>query len=86
MKVKLSNQAEEIAEQLRLDRSQLVGLIQDILDIASETGRELSGNIVCGLDVNGPIVDCDDSELNAYPGSSEAINYLTACAGFRIRG
>jgi len=84
MIAKLSDQAEQMAQQLSLDKVHLADLIQDILDVASKSGRELGGNIVCGLDVNGPIVDCDDSELNAYPGSSEAINYLIAVPGIEV--
>jgi hypothetical protein len=84
MKVSLSGQAEQIAGQLALDRAKLVDLIQEILEVASQSGRDLGGDIVCGLDVNGPIVDCDDSELNAYPGASEAINYLIAVPGIEV--
>ncbi len=92
MRVKLSIEAEQIAGQLALDTAYLAELVGDILDVGEKFGRDLSGNIVCGLDVNGPIVDCDDSELNAYPGASEAINYLigvpeievTLCTGWDL--
>ena len=63
--IKLSASAEKLAEQLSLDKGQLVGLIGDILEVTREHGLDLAGNIVCGLDVNGPVVDCDDSELLA---------------------
>jgi len=78
MKINLSVQAEKMSEQLSLEKMQLVRLIEEILEVGGGSGRNLGGKIVCGLDVNGPIVDCDDSELNAYPGTSEAINYLIA--------
>jgi hypothetical protein len=84
MTIELSAQAEAISEQLGLDRGELAGLIADILEVSKKSGRDLAGNIVCGLDVNGPIVDCDDSELNAYPGASEAITYLIDTPGIEV--
>ena len=84
MTIELSAQAEAISDQLGLDRSGLVGLVADILEVSQQSGRDLAGNIVCGLDVNGPIVDCDDSELNAYPGASEAITYLIGAPGIEV--
>jgi hypothetical protein len=84
MGIELSVQADKVAEELHLDKRRLVRLIESLLEVARESGRSLAGNIVCGLDVNGPIVDCDDSELNAYPGASEAINYLIAVPGIEV--
>ena len=82
--VVLSKSAEAMADKLKLDKDQLKALIAEILAVGKKTGRELSGNIVCGLDVNGPIVDCDDSELNPYPGAAEAITYLIGQKGFAV--
>jgi len=82
--IKLSAPVEKIAQKLALDKDKLVDLIGDILKVSRETGRNVGGNIVCGLDVNGPIVDCDDSELTPYPGSSEAISYLIGVRGIEV--
>ena len=84
MAIELSAQASAMSELLGLDRRGLLDLIGDILRVSEESGRDLAGNIVCGLDVNGPIVDCDDSELNAYPGASEAITYLIGAPGIEV--
>jgi hypothetical protein len=82
--IELSGPAAKIAEKLGLDKNKLIALIGDILEVSSASGRDVSGNIVCGLDVNGPIVDCDDSELTPYSGASEAISYLIAQDGIEV--
>lgn len=91
--IKLSGKAEQMADKLGLDKQKLIALIQDILEVSRTSGRDISGNIVCGLDVNGPIVDCDDSELTPYPGANRAIEYLidnpgievTLCTGWDLK-
>ncbi len=82
--IELSGKAVAMADKLGLDKQKLVALIQDILTVSRESGRDISGNIVCGLDVNGPIVDCDDSELTPYPGANTAIEYLIDNAGIEV--
>ncbi|MBW7995195.1 MAG: hypothetical protein FVQ81_01230 [Candidatus Glassbacteria bacterium] len=90
--IELSAPAEQMADKLSLDRDKLKQLIADILAAGEQHGRDLAGQIVCGLDVNGPIVDCDDSELTPYPGAAEAITYLigqpdievTLCTGWDL--
>ncbi len=76
--------AKAIAGKLKLDKNKLVVLIGEILEVGRKHDRNLAGNIVCGLDVNGPIVDCDDSELTPYPGSAEAITYLIGTEGIEV--
>jgi len=82
--ITLSESAEAMADRLKLDKNKLVSLIGDILEVGQKHGRSLAGNIVCGLDVNGPIVDCDDSELTPYPGAAEAITYLIGAEGIEV--
>jgi hypothetical protein len=82
--IKLSGPAEKMADKLGLDKQKLVALIAEILEVSRKNDRNVSGNIVCGLDVNGPIVDCDDSELTPYPGASDAIRYLIASPGIEV--
>jgi len=82
--VELSASACAIAKKLGLDKTALIELIKDILKVSRSSGRDISGNIVCGLDVNGPIVDCDDSELTPYAGAAEAIGYLIARDGIEV--
>lgn len=91
--IELSGKAARMADKLGLDKQKLVDLIRDILNVSRTSGRDISKNLVCGLDVNGPIVDCDDSELTPYPGASEAIEYLidndgievTLCTGWDLK-
>ena len=82
--IELSGPAGAMAQKLGLDKPKLVELVGDILEVGRSSGRDISGNLVCGLDVNGPIVDCDDSELTPYPGASEAISYLIAQDGIEV--
>ena len=82
--VVLSHSAGQMADRLKLDKKQLKSLVAEILEVGKNSGRDLSGKIVCGLDVNGPIVDCDDSELTPYPGAAEAITYLIGQADFAV--
>jgi len=83
-KIELSAPARQMADKLKLNIENLKQLIADILAVGEKHGRNLAGQIVCGLDVNGPIVDCDDSELTPYPGASEAISYLIAQDGIEV--
>ncbi len=82
--IKLSAPAEQMADKLSLDKDKLKQLIADILVVGEQHDRNLAGQIVCGLDVNGPIVDCDDSELTPYPGAADAINYLIDQPGIEV--
>ena len=82
--ITLSASAEAVADRLKLDKSKLVSLIGEILETGRRHERNLAGDIVCGLDVNGPIVDCDDSELTPYPGAAEAITYLIGSVGIEV--
>ena len=82
--ITLSASAEAVADRLKLDKSKLVSLIGEILETGRRHERNLAGDIVCGLDVNGPIVDCDDSELTPYPGAAEAITYLIGSEGIEV--
>ncbi len=90
--IELSAPAVRMADKLKLDKDKLKRLIADILAVGEKHNRNLAGQIVCGLDVNGPIVDCDDSELTPYPGAAEAISYLigqpdievTLCTGWDL--
>jgi len=82
--IKLSAPAQQMADKLKLDIDKLKQLIADILAVGEKHDRNLAGQIVCGLDVNGPIVDCDDSELTPYPGAADAISYLIAQDGIEV--
>jgi hypothetical protein len=90
--IELSVPAQQMADKLSLDKDKLKQLIADILAVGKKHDRNLAGQIVCGLDVNGPIVDCDDSELTPYPGAADAISYLidqpdievTLCTGWDL--
>jgi hypothetical protein len=82
--ITLSEPAEAMADRLKLDKTKLVSLIGETLEVGRKHDRNLAGDIVCGLDVNGPIVDCDDSELTPYPGAAEAITYLIGAEGIEV--
>jgi hypothetical protein len=82
--ITLSGSAVKMADRLSLDKVKLAALIGEILEVCRKNNRNVGGNIICGLDVNGPIVDCDDSELTPYPGSADAITYLIGIDGIEV--
>ena len=82
--IKLSESALKMADKLSLDKAKLAALVAEILEAGRKHKRDLAGQIICGLDVNGPIVDCDDSELTPYPGAAEAITYLIGIQGIEV--
>ena len=82
--ITLSQSADQMAGKLGLDKDKLKALIADILKICKEEDRSVAGEIVAGLDVNGPIVDPDDGELKPYPGANDAISYLISQPGIEV--
>lgn len=75
-KIALSEKVKELAKLTELDESHLVGLTDKILKKADELNYNLAGNIVVGLDVNGPIVACGDANLIPFNGATECIDHL----------
>jgi hypothetical protein len=83
-KVELSDKAKELAGLAGLEEDYLVNLVEQLLKKADELGYNLGGNIVVGLDVNGPIVACDDVNLMPFPGAIESIENLMNADGVEV--
>lgn len=82
--ITLSNEVKEIAAQVPIDEGYLVGLVEQFLSLAEKNGLNLAGNIVAGLDVNGPIVACDDVDLIPFKGSIPAMQHLMNQPGVEV--
>ncbi|MFH1759668.1 MAG: hypothetical protein ABIA63_01080 [bacterium] len=82
--IKLSEEGKRIADGIPLAEDHIVNLTDAILEICRETNLNIGGNIVAGLDVNGPIVACDDSDLMPFKGAIEAIQYLMSQPGVQV--
>ena len=83
-KIELSEKAKELAKLADLDESYLAGLIGNMLSKADELNYNLAGEIVVGLDVNGPIVACGDVNLVPFTGATECVNYLMDTPGIEV--
>ena len=51
---------------------------------AEANGLDLSGNIVIGLDVNGPVVAVDNNDLMPLAGAKECVEYLLGLKGVKV--
>jgi len=83
-KIELSERVKELAGTAGLEEGYLVDLVGQILKKGDELGYDLGGNIVVGLDVNGPIVACDDVNLMPFPGAIESIENLMNTDGVEV--
>lgn len=83
-KIELSEKAKELAGLAGLEENYLFDLVEQLLKKADELGYDLGGNIVVGLDVNGPIVACDDAALMPFPGAIESIENLMNTDGIEV--
>lgn len=82
--IALSEKAKELAKLAELDEPYLVGLIEKMLKKADELSYGLGGNIVVGLDVNGPIVACGDVNLIPFKAATECIDNLMNTDGIEV--
>lgn len=83
-KIELSEKVKELAGLAGLEENYLFDLVEQLLKKADELGYDLGGNIVVGLDVNGPIVACDDVGLMPFPGAIESIENLMNADGIEV--
>jgi len=82
--IKLSENVTKLAKSIRLEKDYLTGLIDSILTKGDELKLNLSGNIVVGLDVNGPIVATDDNNLIPFKGAIECIDNMMNTPGIEV--
>ncbi len=82
--IKISEKAGELANCIPLEEAYLAGFIENILKKSDELNYNISGNIVVGLDVNGPIVACDDNNLNPFNCATECIKYMMSTPGIEV--
>jgi hypothetical protein len=82
--VTLSQEVKDIAKSIPLEEEHIVNLTEQILELSEKNRLNVGGNIVAGLDVNGPIVSCDDSDLHPFKGAIEAINHLMSQTGVEV--
>jgi hypothetical protein len=82
--IELSKRTKELAEFIPLEESYLKSIVKNILNKADELKLDLSGNIMVGLDVNGPIVSTDDNDLIPFKGATECIKYMMNIPGIEV--
>jgi len=82
--VELSETVKALAESVPLDTDALKTLTGDILAKADALGYDIGGRIVCGLDVNGPLVACDDNNLTPFAGAPECVKHLMDIPGVEV--
>ena len=74
--IELSEKIKELMKNVPIENDYLIGLIEDIIKKGDELELKLGGNIVVGLDVNGPIVATDDNNLMPFQGATECIKNM----------
>ncbi len=82
--IQLSNEVKKIADAIPISHEYLADLTQQILDICTQRKLKIGGNLVTGLDVNGPIVSCSDSDLIPFKGAIEAIDHMMHQHGIEV--
>ena len=74
--IALDARGSELAVRLGLAEGVIVAEAERIVAAAAENDLDLSGDIVIGLDVNGPIVAVDNNDLMPLEGARECVAYL----------
>jgi len=82
--IELSEKVKELADCVPLENAYLTSLIENILKKTDEMNYNIGGNIVVGLDVNGPIVACGDNNLMPFNCATECINHLINTSGIEV--
>jgi hypothetical protein len=83
-KVELSKTVQKLADAVPLDKAALADTVGRILAKGDELHYDLGGPIVAGLDVNGPIVACDDNNFVPFKGAMECIRHLMDTPGVEV--
>lgn len=83
-KVELSTQVKALAKQVPLQEDYLVELTGAMLQKADELGYDLGGDIVVGIDVNGPIVACGDNNLEPFQGAVPCMEHMMNTPGMDV--
>ncbi len=79
----LDARGRQLAETFGLSESEVLSVARGIAEAAAANSLDLSGNIVVGLDVNGPVVAVDNNDLMPLSGARECVEYLLGLDGVR---
>lgn len=82
--ITLSEKVKKLAISIPISEDHIKNLAIEILDVCKKRGLNIAGNIVAGLDVNGPIVSCEDTNLIPFKGAIEAIDHLRSQDGLEV--
>ncbi len=82
--ITLDAKGKALAEAVGLDEREVVKVAKGILVSAEANSLDLTGDIVIGLDVNGPVVAVDNNDLMPLDGARECIEYLLDLDGVRV--
>ncbi len=83
-KLALDARARAIAKDCGLDPAAVLTTAQGILDAATANFLDMAGDIVIGLDVNGPIVAVDNNDLMPMPHAKECVEYLMSLPNITV--
>jgi len=73
----------ELAARLGLAEADIAAEARRIIEAAQANNLDLSGDIVIGLDVNGPVVAVDNNDLMPMEGARECVEYLLGLENVR---
>jgi hydroxymethylpyrimidine pyrophosphatase-like HAD family hydrolase len=84
LKPALDARGKKLAAAAGLDEAKVAAVAEGILASAKANKLDLSGDIVIGLDVNGPIVAVDNNDLMPLPHAKECVEYLMQIKGITV--
>lgn len=82
--IALGAQGRKLAALCGLAETRVLDIAEGIAAAARANSLDLAGDIVIGLDVNGPIVAVDNNDLRPLPGARECIAHLMTCPGVNV--
>jgi hypothetical protein len=80
----LDRRGTELAATVGLAEADILATARGIIEGAKGNSLDLSGAIVIGLDVNGPIVAVDNNDLMPMAGAKECVEYLMGLDGVSV--
>lgn len=66
----------DTAERIGLSTAYIEDKVAEVLSLAESAGLDLSGKILAGFDLNGPLTRTDDASLTGYRGVGELLRFL----------
>jgi hypothetical protein len=79
----LSDSTRSILRLTPFGEAHVTRLATSIVAACDRHGYSLAGNLMVGMDVNGPIVTCGDADLIPHPGAPQAVARLVGQPGVR---